>query len=187
MAYVTPTTRAAGYKVPASVWNSDVVANVRMLAEGGWMIRSNSAVQAIPNNTWTPVNFNTLTAASTLLPPIYSTSDDEFNFQAAGRYQIEVACTYSHSTNSTGGFFRLLSIASSTGAGAGSPIAVGAVEPPGATGVALFLNVSGEIRIASTASKMVIKAFQDSGASLNLGASSTDAPFRVSIRWVGKA
>lgn len=187
MAYVTPTTRASGYKVPASVWNSDVVHNMKMLAEGGWMIRSNSAVQAIPSGAWTPVNFNTLVAASTLLPPIYSTSDDEFNFQAVGRYAISVAAAYAQSTNSTVGQFRLISIASATGAGAGAPIVSHFVSPPDSTATYVAMHAHGELRISSTTQKMVIKTFQDSGANLNLAANSTDAGIRVSMRWVGKA
>lgn len=186
MAYVTPTTRASGYKVPASVWNSDVVENVKMLAQGPRMTRTNSAVQAIPTGAWTPVNFNTLVNVSTFLAPVYSTSDDEWNFATPGRYQVYASVVWVNSTNSTAGAFRLLEIATSTGAGAGAPVAVTGSFPANSTTRSPWVTVSGEVIISTTANKMVIKAFQDSGANLNLAANSTDVPFRCSVRWVGK-
>lgn len=65
MAYVAPTTRADGYVVPASVWNSDVVNNVialKALIDGGGAVPAEQTTTA----TGAQANFD-LTARNTYL------------------------------------------------------------------------------------------------------------------------
>lgn len=59
MAYVAPTTRAAGYKVPATVWNQDVVDNVTFLANPPACRVTHSTTQSLTDNTEASVTFDT--------------------------------------------------------------------------------------------------------------------------------
>lgn len=187
MAYTTPSTRTVGTLISTTIWNRDIVNNIINLAEGPYMIRTNDASQAIGTGAFTPLNYGTLVDASTRVGSVitYSTTDDEFNLPQTGRYLVQGSAVWGVSTNSTVGNFRQFNISASTAAGAGTPIGTFAVGAANSTLEELGGCFMAEARITSTSQKIVIKAFQDSGANLGIFANSTSRPNRVSIRWIG--
>lgn len=186
MAYTTPSTQTVGTLIGTTEWDRDIINNIINLAEGPYMIRT-SAGQAVGSGSFTPLNYETLVDASTRTGSVivYSTTDDEFNLPQTGRYLVQGSAVWGVSTNSTVGLYRQFNISSSTAAGAGAPIGTFTIGAPNSTTEELGGCFMAEARITSTSQKIVIKAFQDSGANLSVQPNSTSRPNRVSIRWVG--
>lgn len=98
MAYSAPTTRAAGYKVPATVWNQDVVDNVTFLANPPACRVTHSVNQSIADNTETTVAFDTETFdTNSMHDPAVSNS--RITFSTAGIYVVQFSGRFEAGTD----------------------------------------------------------------------------------------
>lgn len=186
MAYTTPSTYPVGTLIGTTEWDRDVVNNIIMLAEGPWTVRT-GAVQAIATGSYQRVSFDTAVDGSTRtgLTITYSTTTDLFTLPVTGRYQVLASMAWGTSTASTAGNFRSMNIATSTASGGGMPVAQSDLSPANSTLEELACSLAGEVLITSTTKFISCKAFQDSGANLNVLGHSTGKVKRISIRWVG--
>lgn len=87
MGYTAPTTRAAGYKVPASVWNTDLVNNITYLANPPACRVYHDTTQSVADSTLTALVFNSERFDAT---GMHSTSalTGRITFNDAGLYMV---------------------------------------------------------------------------------------------------
>lgn len=100
MGYVAPTTRATGYLVPASVWNSDVVDNVTFLANPPACRVYHNTTQSIPHNALTTLAFNSERYDTDTMHDTV-TNNSRITIRTAGLYVVTLGIELASATDYT--------------------------------------------------------------------------------------
>lgn len=174
MAYVTPTTRAAGYKVPASVWNQDVVENVKFLHGPPTCRVSRTNALAIVENGWEEVSFDTEDWDSAAM--FSSTAPTKIFCRAAGKHWIAATGGLAASTGGTG---RGIGVRFNSTAGNPEFACTGRESPGGA--FSAWPAVSGMINM-TTGQYVQLVIYQDHSTTLNTD--TNDGKPRLHVLWV---
>lgn len=178
MAYVAPTTRASGFKVPATVWNSDVVNNIKFLARPPSAKAHRDATQTLGDSAWTAVQFDTEKWDTDTI--FSSTQNERFNINTPGKY----LCTFTAEfKGSSAGTFRGVAIqVDSTGILDTNEGARALNNADDFINVQYGLSVSDVFSLTST-QFVCFLMIQNSGGNLDTSTELLNQP-RASVTWV---
>lgn len=177
MAYVTPTTRASGYKVPASVWNSDVVENVKFLHGPPTARLQRDAAQSLASGTWEEISFDTEVWDTDTMWS--STAATKVFARTAGKFLVNVGGFFA---SSTAGAYRGIGVRKNSTSGNPDEVSIfTSLDPQAGFGDGM-LACSGIVSL-TTGQYVQMVMLQNTGAGLNTSTVASVQP-RLSILWV---
>lgn len=174
MGYTDPTTQTNGVIIGETEWNTDIVDNIRFLADPPRVFTYRSSNQSIPNATETTVTFN---AEKFDTDAMHSTSVNTSRITAvtAGLYQITLRLYFA--ANSTGYRWGRIYL---NGVGF-TLLDVDTADAPSSTAGTVFCQVEQYLDVGEY---VEASCYQTSGGALNLSGSTTVEATWFSARWI---
>lgn len=176
MAYTTPSTQPTGTLITSTMYKAHLVDNIKFLHGQPTARVSRDAVQAIPNNTWTAITFDTEDWDSNTMWS--STADEKVFARTAGKYLVNFHAGYA---GSTAGNYRSIGINKNSTTGPPSEVIVTAGFDF-VTGSGVDLGCS-EIVSLTTGQFVCGMLLHNIGVNLNTSTASGSQP-RLSMLWV---
>lgn len=170
MAWTSPSTRATGDLITASIWNADIVNNLTALAAGARVYHN--AAQSIANSTPTVLAFNSERYDTDTIHDTV-TSNSRLTCKTAGKYLI--AASVEFAGNATG--YREVALLLN-----GATVIANQTVPSGLAG-ALSVAVAAEYALAVN-DYVEARVFQTSGGPLNVNVTGNYSP-EFSMHFLG--
>ncbi|CAB4169703.1 hypothetical protein UFOVP1305_37 [uncultured Caudovirales phage] len=179
MSFTYPTSRATGYTVLYTVWNSDVVDN------GKWLGKDKPAVlavettnQSIPNNTLTAITFNDADLYDTQSQHDITTNTSRITCGATaniGLYHFSASGLWEGPAVPAG--YRYIALRLN-----GSTILYRTHQTSGTASVPVGWEISGYYRLDAITDYVEVMAFHLQGAALNIASATVSTKFAAT--WI---
>lgn len=169
MAWVSPTTRAAGYTAGSAVWNQDVVDNPTFLYQKPFAEVYHNTTQSVSSGSTTTLSFNSENFDTDTMHDNV-TNNSRLTVNTAGVYLITAYAFVA--SGGVGTYFSVLRVNGATGIASNS-----FYHRVAAT--AVYITVSGLWKFAAS-DYVELRFFQNSGSSVTVEANPT-----FSMQWIG--
>jgi hypothetical protein len=161
MPFTYPTSRATGYVVTATVWNSDVVSNAQWLGQDRPLALANeTANQSIANTTITALTYTVADAYDTQAQHSVSSNTSRLTVGTGNTGLYFVHASGMWASNATGYRWVALRLNGTT--------ELYRVTSPAVNGDVMGWQVSGFYRLTATTDYVEVICYQTSGGALNM-------------------
>lgn len=172
MPYTTPTTRSTGNLITAANWNTDLVENIKFLANPPACRVYHNAAQSIPHNTPTILAFNSERFDTDTMHDT-ATNNSRITIKTAGLFHVQANVEWASAGGNSTRLVTLLLNGATT---------IGQAQIDGATGTQAML-VSSLYKFAVN-DYIQVRVYHFQGGAVNLNSAGAYSP-EFSAVWVG--